>query len=102
MDPITKLLEMLGVKQQAGSIITVIGSSIMRIGDRKARLQAVEVAALTAAQYNRAVLDALKAEGADDITASLAKDALLEANIQTLGLLAKTVDIDGSLGSKDS
>lgn len=102
MDPITKLLEMLGVKQQAGSIITVIGASIMRIGDRKARLQAVEVAALTAAQYNRAVLDVLKLEGADGATASRAKDALLEANIQTLGLLAKTVDIDGSLGGKDS
>lgn len=97
MDPLTKLLEMLGVKSQAGSIVAAIASSIMRIGDRKARLQAVEVAALTAAQYNRAVLDALKASEGGSAVASIAKNALLEANMHTLGLLAKTVDIDGSL-----
>lgn len=97
MDPLTKLLDMLGIKSQAGSIVAAIGASIMRIGDRKARLQAVEIAALTAAQYNRAVLDALKAAGETGVSASVAKDALLEANMHTLGLLAKTVDIDGSL-----
>lgn len=83
------------LKIEPGSIVTMIASSIAKIGDKKARMQAVEVAALTAAHYNRAILDRL--EGKGDETAMLAKDALLDANMFALGLLAKTVDLDNSI-----